>query len=57
METLEEILGPEKFVNEMAQRTDVTGVGDWFGLTVVGGDILFIGGDENAGQRRIDADW
>ena len=26
METLEEILGPEKFVNEMAQRTDVTGV-------------------------------
>ena len=39
---LEEILGPEKFINEMAQRTNVTGVATGLAWTAVGGDILFI---------------
>ncbi len=41
-EDIEDILGPEKFVNEMAQRTDVTGVATGLAWTSVGGDILFI---------------
>jgi len=39
---LDDILGPEKFFNEMAQRTDVTGVATGLAWTAVGGDILFI---------------
>ncbi|MED5465118.1 MAG: endopeptidase La, partial [Myxococcota bacterium] len=42
IEDLEEILGPVKYVNEMAQRTDVTGVATGLAWTSVGGDILFI---------------
>jgi ATP-dependent Lon protease len=39
---LDAILGPEKFINEMAERTDVTGVATGLAWTSVGGDILFI---------------
>lgn len=39
---LESILGPEKFINEMAERTDVSGVATGLAWTAVGGDILFI---------------
>jgi ATP-dependent Lon protease len=39
---LEAILGPEKFINELAERTEVTGVATGLAWTSVGGDILFI---------------
>ena len=41
-EALEAILGPEKYTNEMAERTDITGVATGLAWTAVGGDILFI---------------
>lgn len=41
-EDLEAILGPEKFINEMAERTDISGVATGLAWTSVGGDILFI---------------
>jgi ATP-dependent Lon protease len=39
---LEKILGPEKYFNEMAERTDVSGVATGLAWTAVGGDVLFI---------------
>jgi len=39
---LEEILGPHKYTNEMAERTDISGVATGLAWTAVGGDILFI---------------
>ena len=41
-EELETILGPERFINELAERTEVTGVATGLAWTSVGGDILFI---------------
>ncbi len=41
-EDLEAILGPPKFINEMAERTELTGVATGLAWTAVGGDILFI---------------
>ena len=41
-ERLEALLGPEKYSNEMAGRTDVSGVATGLAWTAVGGDILFI---------------
>lgn len=39
---LQRFLGPEKFFNEMAQRTEVPGVATGLAWTAAGGDILFI---------------
>jgi ATP-dependent Lon protease len=39
---VEEILGPDKYINEMSQRTEMTGVATGLAWTAVGGDILFI---------------
>ena len=39
---LEEILGPQKFENEIAERTSKTGVATGLAWTAVGGDLLFI---------------
>ncbi|MFC1611806.1 endopeptidase La, partial [Myxococcota bacterium] len=39
---LQDILGPDKYINEMAERTDVSGVATGLAWTAVGGDILFI---------------
>jgi ATP-dependent Lon protease len=39
---VEEILGPDKYINEMSQRTEITGVATGLAWTSVGGDILFI---------------
>lgn len=39
---LEEILGPEKFYNETAERTSVPGVATGLAWTAAGGDLLFI---------------
>ena len=51
--TLEEVLGPEKFINEMAQRTDVTGVATGLAWTAVGGDILFIEATKMPGKGAL----
>jgi ATP-dependent Lon protease len=40
--TLKKVLGPHKFFNEMAERTELTGVATGLAWTAVGGDILFI---------------
>ena len=39
---LEEILGPEKYFNETAERTSVPGVATGLAWTAAGGDLLFI---------------
>ena len=39
---LGEILGPEKFWNEVAERTEVPGVATGMAWTAAGGDLLFI---------------
>jgi ATP-dependent Lon protease len=39
---IDKILGPQKFFNEMAERTDISGVATGLAWTAVGGDILFI---------------
>jgi ATP-dependent Lon protease len=39
---VEDILGPDKYINEMSQRTEITGVATGLAWTAVGGDILFI---------------
>jgi ATP-dependent Lon protease len=41
-DNVEEYLGPEKFYNEMAERTDVPGVATGLAWTAAGGDILFV---------------
>jgi len=53
VEDLEEILGPVKYVNEMAQRTDVTGVATGLAWTSVGGDILFIEATKMEGKGGL----
>ena len=50
---LEEILGPEKFFNEMAERTDVSGVATGLAWTAVGGDILFIEATKMPGKGGL----
>ncbi|MEE2959129.1 MAG: endopeptidase La [Myxococcota bacterium] len=47
------ILGPKKFLNEMAQRTDVTGVATGLAWTAVGGDILFIEATKMQGKGGL----
>ena len=41
-EKIEELRGPVVFFNEIAERTDVSGVATGMAWTAVGGDILFI---------------
>ncbi len=47
---IEILLGPPKFINEMAERTDITGVATGLAWTSVGGDILFIEATKMAGK-------
>jgi ATP-dependent Lon protease len=37
-----DMIGPDKYINEMAGRTDISGVATGLAWTAVGGDILFI---------------
>ena len=37
-----DLLGPDKFYNEVAERTEVSGVATGLAWTAVGGDLLFI---------------
>jgi ATP-dependent Lon protease len=50
---LEEILGPGRFENEVAQRTSVPGVATGLAWTPVGGDILFIEASRTPGSGRL----
>ena len=46
------MLGPEKFYNEVAERTEVPGVATGLAWTAAGGDLLFIEATRMAGQGR-----
>ncbi len=50
---LETILGPPKFINEMAERTELTGVATGLAWTAVGGDILFIEATKFSGKGAM----
>jgi ATP-dependent Lon protease len=50
---LEDILGPCRFENEVAQRTSVPGVATGLAWTPVGGDILFIEASRTPGSGRL----
>jgi ATP-dependent Lon protease len=50
---LEDILGPGRFENEVAQRTSVPGVATGLAWTPVGGDILFIEASRTPGSGRL----
>ncbi len=52
-EDLETILGPPKFINEMAERTELTGVATGLAWTAVGGDILFIEATKFSGKGSM----
>jgi ATP-dependent Lon protease len=50
---LEKYLGPEKYFNEMAQRTEVPGVATGLAWTAAGGDILFIEVSRMGGKGNL----
>jgi ATP-dependent Lon protease len=50
---LEEYLGPEKFYNEMAERTELPGVAIGLAWTPAGGDILFVEATRMAGKGAL----
>jgi len=50
---LMEYLGPEKFFNEVAQRTDLPGVATGLAWTASGGDILFIEATRMGGKGGL----
>jgi len=48
-----ELLGPQKYINEMAERTSVPGVATGLAWTAVGGDILFIEATRMPGKGSL----
>jgi len=50
---VEEMLGPEKFYNETAERTEVPGVATGLAWTAAGGDILFIEATRMTGKGSL----
>jgi len=48
-----EMLGPEKFYNEVAERTEVSGVATGMAWTAAGGDILFIEATKMPGKGTL----
>ncbi len=50
---LNEYLGPEKFYNEMAQRTELPGVATGLAWTASGGDILFVEATKMGGKGGL----
>jgi ATP-dependent Lon protease len=48
-----QFLGPEKFYNEMAQRTEVPGVATGLAWTAAGGDILFVEAAKAGGKGGL----
>jgi ATP-dependent Lon protease len=53
VDELETILGPEKFIDEMAERTDVSGVATGLAWTSSGGSILFIEATKMPGKGGL----
>ncbi len=47
------LLGPEKFYNEVAERTEVSGVATGLAWTAAGGDILFIEATKMPGKGSL----
>jgi ATP-dependent Lon protease len=52
-EALQEILGPEKYFNETAERTAVPGVATGLAWTAAGGDLLFIEATRMGGKGSL----
>ncbi|MFO0725018.1 MAG: endopeptidase La [Myxococcota bacterium] len=52
-DNVEEYLGPEKFYNEMAERTEVPGVATGLAWTAAGGDILFVEVTKMGGKGNL----
>jgi ATP-dependent Lon protease len=50
---LAEMLGPEKFYNETAERTEIAGVATGLAWTAAGGDILFIEATKMTGKGSM----
>ena len=50
---LEEILGPEKYFNESAERTSLPGVATGLAWTAAGGDLLFIEATRMGGKGSM----
>ncbi|HYG69157.1 MAG TPA: endopeptidase La, partial [Anaeromyxobacteraceae bacterium] len=53
LEDVAEFLGPEKFYNEVAERTEVSGVATGLAWTAAGGDILFIEATKMTGKGSL----
>jgi ATP-dependent Lon protease len=51
--TVEEVLGPKKFVSEVAERVGEPGVATGLAWTAVGGDILFIEATKMPGKGKL----
>jgi ATP-dependent Lon protease len=52
-EDLDRFLGPEKYYNEVAERTEVPGVATGLAWTAAGGDILFIEATKMGGKGAL----
>jgi ATP-dependent Lon protease len=50
---VKEVLGPQKFVSEVADRTSEPGVATGLAWTAVGGDILFIEATQMPGKGKL----
>src|SRR5262249_46080410 len=48
-----EVLGPERFYSEVAERTEVPGVATGLAWTAAGGDLLFIEATKMAGKGNL----
>ncbi len=53
MKTVEEVLGPEKFYSEIAERITESGIATGLAWTPVGGDILFIEATLMPGKGKL----
>ena len=51
--TVEEVLGPKKYVSEVAERVGEPGVATGLAWTAVGGDILFIEATKMPGKGKL----
>ncbi|MFN0064485.1 MAG: endopeptidase La [Myxococcaceae bacterium] len=52
-ERVKEILGPEQYYSEIAERTEVPGVATGLAWTAVGGDLLFIEATKMSGKGGL----
>ncbi len=52
-EFVAEVLGPQRFLPEMAQRTEVSGVATGLAWTPAGGDIIFIEATRMSGSGKL----